>query len=151
MGVFGGIKESKYSEGGVYVLPGVYKVAVTACKHIKTRKGQEAFVVEMLVQESNNPERMPGSSMSWMVTMDKEPALGNIKQFLKTILEAEEDQIDESVVLYAVDEKENPLAGKEVRISATNITTKSNRPFTKCKFMPATLTSAEAAAEHAKG
>lgn len=134
MGVFGGIKEAKFSEGGIYVLPGVYRVQITACKQIKTRTGKQAFIVECKILESTNPERLPGSQVTWMVTLDKEPALGNIKQFLAIALECGEDQITEEVCEFAVNEQANPLKDRIVRCSAINIQTKANRPFTKCKF-----------------
>lgn len=134
MGVFGGIKEAKYSEGGVYLKPGVYRLQITACKYLHTRTGKDAFVVEMKVLESTNAERQPGSTCSWMVTLDKEPAMGNIKQFLMCAVPCAESDIDEKVVEYVVQESANPLAGKIVRCSATDIMTKANRPFTKCKF-----------------
>ncbi len=88
--------------------------------------------------------------MSWMVIfMPDTPALGNVKQFLMTALECTEDQIDESVCIYSCG-AENPLKGREVRLSAVNILTKANRPFTKCKFLPGSMNSAEASALHAK-
>ncbi len=150
MGVFGGIKEAKFSEGGVYVKAGVYKLRVTACKQIVTRKKQDAFVAEFLVLESSNTERPVGSAMSWMVIAQPDtPWLGNIKQFLMTVLESSEDQIDESVCEYAV-AAENPLKDREVRLSATDITTKKGAAFTKCKYMSAKLSSAEVATLHQK-
>lgn len=131
---FGGIENAQFSEGGIYVLPGVYRVKVLACKYKKTRKGQDAFIVEMEILESSNSQRMPGSSCSWMVTLDKEPALGNIKQFISVAVPCELDQVNEQAVLMIVSEK-NPLAGRVLRISATNIVTKANRDFTKVKWL----------------
>jgi hypothetical protein len=142
MGLFGGIKDAKYSEGGIYVLPGVYLFEIQALKAIRTRTQKDAFVAEFKVLESTNPERLPNSLCSWMVTFDKEPAMGNVKQFLASVLGVKDDQIDESVAEYAVNLVDdaatnrvaNPCKGRKVRCSAVNITTKSNRPFTKCKF-----------------
>jgi len=139
MGVFGGIKGAKYSEGGNYVKPGVHRFKVMLCKHIKTAPhtgSKDAFVVEMETLESTAHEK--GELVTWMATLDKTPSLGNIKMFLMAALPAEdvtEDQIDESVVEYAINEAENPLKDQIVRCSATNIKTKANRDFTKCKFI----------------
>jgi hypothetical protein len=154
MGLFGGIKDAKYSEGGVYIVPGVYRLQVVACKQIRTRTQKDAFVAEFKVLESSTPERPPGSAVSWMLTFDKEPAMGNLKQFLGVALKhinpaVTEDQIDESVCEYVVSAA-NPLGGIAanpaavpptpaitpviVRCSAANTKTKANRDFTKCKF-----------------
>ena len=150
MGVFGGIKEAKYSEGGVYVKQGVYKLCVTACKQIVTRKKQDAFVAEFLILESSNPERPVGSAMSWMVIAQPDtPWLGNIKQFLMTVLETEEEKIDESVCEFVVS-AENPLKDREVRLSAIDIKTKKNADFTKCKYMPLSMSAAEVQSLHQK-
>ncbi len=146
MGLFGGIGEAKYSEGGVYLKPGVYRLQVIACKYLKTRTGKDAFVVECKILESTEPSLLPGGICSWMVTLDKEPALGNIKQFLQSILACDEGQIDETVVEAAIGPT-NPLANRIVRASAVNIKTKANRDFTKVKFM---TDSAEGAAAAAK-
>lgn len=150
MGVFGGIKEAKFSEGGVYVKAGVYKLRITACKQIVTRKKQDAFVAEFLILESSNPERPVGSSMSWMVIAQPDtPWLGNIKQFLMTVLDAKEEDIDEAACEF-VCSAENPFKDREVRLSATDIKTKKNADFTKCKYLPLSMSAAEAAAQHQK-
>lgn len=144
MGLFGKIKEAKYSEGGVYLTDGVFRLAIEALKLIETRAKKQAFVAEFKVLESSNATRQPGSLCSWMVMMDKEPAMGNIKQFLASMLGVADDQIDESVAEFAVNPDNNkdtgpngtpaPIKGRIVRCSATNIKTKANRDFTKCKF-----------------
>ncbi len=143
---FGGIEKATFSEGGVYVLPGVYRVKLLACKHIRTRTQKDAFVVEMEILESSNKERQPGSVMSWMVTMDKEPALGNVKQFISVAVPCAMDQVNEEGVLYIVGEK-NPLKGRVLRIAATEIQTKAGRPFTKVKWLEDAVGAAAAAKE----
>jgi len=149
MGIFGNIGNAKYSDGGVYVLPGVYRCEILKCVYMKTRKGQDAFIVELKVLESTNKDRLPGSTMSWMVTLDKEPALGNIKQFLSEACETNMDAITEQVVEACIAEngpQPQPLAGRMVRCSATEITTKANRPFTKVKWIRDSAGAAAAAA-----
>lgn len=148
MGLFGKIGEAKFSEGGIYVLPGVYLFDIIAVKTLRTRTMKDAFVAEFSVVESSNPQRLPGSSCSWMVTFDKEPAMGNVKQFLATVLAATMEQITEAIAEAACSEA-NPLAGKRVRCSAVEITTKANRPFTKVKFLSADASAADIAKEHA--
>jgi len=130
MGKFSGIKEAKVSQGGVYLKPGVYKTKVVACKSGTTRAGVGFFVVELEALESNNPELPPGTICSWMVTLDKEPALGNIKSFLAVVNNISEKQIDEDGV-DLVCSAANPLAGKVLKASAVNIKTKAGKDFTK--------------------
>jgi len=149
MGVFGGIKEAKYSEGGVYLKTGVFALEIQAVKYLRTRTGKDAFVAEFKIEESSNTELPVGGLVSWMVTLDKEPALGNIKQFLSSAIPCDEGSIDESVVEYAIG-KDNPMAGRKVRASAINIKTKAGRDFTKVKYMRHDIGAAAAAAEHAK-
>ena len=148
MGLFGKIGEAKYSEGGIYLLPGVYRLEIVAVKTLRTRTGKDGFVAEFKVLESSNAQRLPGSSCSWMVTFDKEPAMGNVKQFLATVLGAEMEQITEAVAEAACSEQ-NPLAGKIVRCSAVEITTKAQRQFTKVKFLKDETSLADIAKEHA--
>src|SRR5262245_29083972 len=134
MGIFANIKEAKYSDGGVYVEPGVYRVQVQHVKKGRTRTAKDFFVVEMLIMESNNDKRKPGTVMSWMVTLDKEPALGNVKQFVSTATGCEMDEVDEAGVEEIVSER-NPLEKTILRISAVEIMTKANRPFTKVRWL----------------
>jgi hypothetical protein len=89
-----------------------------------------------------------------MVTMDKEPALGNIKQFVQTILpEADFDAMTEAqceqLILGICDEKLNPLKGRFARFAATEIMTKANRPFTKVKWLSDNMSAADVAKEAA--
>lgn len=138
MGVFGGIKGAKYSEGGNYVKPGVHRFKIICCKHIKTGAhtgSKDAFVAEMETLEST--VHTPGEIVSWMAMVHQSPAMGNILNFLLAALpqEAKPEDIDETVVEYAVNEAENPLKDCIVRCSAANTKTKANRDFTKCKFI----------------
>lgn len=153
MGLFGKINEAKYSEGGIYILPGVYRLRVDTVKAIRTRTAKDAFVVEVTIMESTNKDRLPGSACTWMVTLDKEPALGNIKQFISVAAPCEMDQVTEAVAeAVTVEKGENaqPLKGRIVRCSAVEIMTKANRPFTKVKFIADSVGAAEAEKIHAE-
>lgn len=149
MGLFGKIKESKFSEGGVYLTDGVFRLQVEALKVIETRAKDQAFVAEFKILESSNAARQPNSLCSWMVMLKNEPAMGNIKQFLASLLGVADDTIDESVAEFAVNQANNDkIKGRIVRCSANNIKTKAQRDFTKCKFF-ADTDAAGAAKEHA--
>lgn len=171
MGVFGNIKGAKYSDGGVYILPGTGRIEIVAIEYMeKTRKGAPGFIVEIKYLESSNPERPVGSLATWFVGLDKEPSMGNVKQFVETILpeskalfdkvcatkadeEAAERECEQLIMAICAETgpNANPMKGRKARFSATNITTKKNAPFTKVKWLSDSLTAEQVAAEAAKG
>lgn len=149
MGVFGNIGNAKYSEGGVYLGPGVFRLEIVAVKVFKTRKGQQAFCAEFIVHESSNKDHQPGSTCSWMVTLDKEPAMGNIKQFIAAVYETDMDEVTEAVADMVTDEEKNPTKGMFVRASANQIKTRKGGDFTKVKFIFDSAGTAGATKQHA--
>ena len=150
MGVFDGIGGAQYFEGGKYVAPGLYKAQIQKVKYAKTRNGRPFFVVEMKVLESSNLTDHPlGTDFSWMAMMDQDAALGNVKHFLSVASDTPINEIQASDAEDAVGE-DNPLAGTEIRVMAVNIKTKAGKDFTKCKFLSASMSAADAAAAHAK-
>lgn len=130
MGLFTGIKDAKYSEGGIYFLPGNYLVRVDKAKVGKTRKDVPFFVTETTILESDNPERKRGSSCSWMCMGDKDAFLGNVKNFCAIATEIDDADVDEAGVELIVSE-DNPLGGTILRVQATNIKTREGKDFTK--------------------
>ena len=149
MGIFDKIGNAQYFESGKYVSPGLYKAEIQKVKQAATRQKRPFFVVEMKVLESSNLKDHPlGTDMSWMVMLDQDAALGNIKHFLAV---ATGTPINEVSAKDAEDScaEDNPLGGTEIRLMAVNITTKAGNPFTKCKFIPASMSAGDAAVEHA--
>ncbi len=59
MGLFGGIKDAKYSEGGVYVVPGLFRFKIKEVKIIETRAKDKGFVAEFEVLKSSAADRQP--------------------------------------------------------------------------------------------
>ncbi len=150
MGLFSRISEANYSEGGNYLKPGVYRLETTKVISKKLRTGKDAYIVEFRVLESDNPDHRVGSEVTWMVTLDKEPAMGNIKQYIATACGTTDlSGVDEATAELTVSE-EQPLTGKVVRCSAVNITTKAGRPFTKCKFLLDSMNASDIAKAHAE-
>ena len=152
MGIFDGIEQAEFFEGGKYVAPGLYLAEIIKVKQALTRKKRPFYVVEMRVLESSNLTEHPiGTSFSWMSMLDQDAALGNIKHFVSV---ASETPIKEVKVADAEDScsEENPLAGVKVRVSAVNIKTKKSGykdDFTKVTFMPESMSAAAAAKAHA--
>ena len=93
MGMFKdtGMKGKKGGEGGLYFKPGWYTVEITRNKQGQTHPsqgGKKFFVSELKIIESTNPERKPGTPVSFMVMIDKYPdlAFGNIADFMRAAL-----------------------------------------------------------------
>jgi len=150
MGIFDKINEADYFEGGKYFTPGLYKVAVLRVKQGKTRKGRPFFVVETKIQESSNLKEHPiDTDASWMVMLDQDAALGNVKHFISVASDTPINQVQAADAEDACSES-NPLAGIELRAMAVNIKTRADKDFTKMKWMPASMSAADAAKEHAE-
>lgn len=142
MGIFDKIKEASMMEGGAYVLPGIYRVQIDVCKQKETRKKIGMVAVEMRVLESSNPDRPPGSAMSWVVTADKDAFLSNIKQFLSAVgipingvvhrLTPEDVDPAGAEMVFSAG---NPLKGHFARIYAYNVLTKAKTDFTRVKWI----------------
>lgn len=141
MGIFDGVreqqvKEAQYFERGNYVKPGRYLVEVLKVKEgtMRPPKNIGFFVVEMKVLESSDTKEHPlKSTMTWMTTMDKDAALGNIKHFLAAAGNITQDEVDLEMCKFAVSE-DNPLAGVCLQVDAVPIKTKADKDFTKVKF-----------------
>lgn len=159
MGLYGGVADAKYSEGGVYIDPGVFRFEIQACKTIKARNGKHGFVVELRVLEAAGDTKLkPGNTCSWM-TMEGETFLGNVKRFaavgaacFQGVTEVDDTAITEEAIEAIVAEKgdnANPLKGIKIRASAVNITIKKGTPFTKVTWLPDSLGAAEIEKAHA--
>lgn len=136
MGVFSAVKDARPTQGGRYFDPGNYVVKINRCKHGMTRKNVDFFVVETKILESDNDGLPIGSEASWMVTMDKDAAPGNIKSFAMAATGVDEDGIDEAGILEIVSDRQ-PLAGMIMRVEAFNKPTKEGKPFTRIKWLEA--------------
>lgn len=137
MGLFGKIKDAKSNGGGVFFLPGSYELECRCNKTGTTREGRPYFVAEFTILKSSNVERPEGTSVSFMVMLDKyiETALGNIKGYVAALFDMPEVEVDEAGVEQLV-AAENPGAGMRVKAIASNTKTKAKTDFTKVQFEP---------------
>lgn len=136
MGLFSKIGAAKSNSGGIYFLPGTYELECVACKTGETREGNKPFfVAEFTILSSSNPERPVGTSMSFMVMLDKylETALGNVKGCLAALFNVPEAEVDEAGVEAAIGPA-NPAKGAKVKATASNIKTRAGKDFTKVNF-----------------
>lgn len=135
MGLFSGVDKAKHNSGGVFFEPGSYDLECRVNKTGKTREGRPFFVAEFTILTSTNATRPVGTSVSYMVMLDKnlETGLGNIKHYVGALFDIPEDEVDETGVekLVAAD---NPGAGLKVKASATMIKTRKLADFTKVEF-----------------
>lgn len=144
--MFEGIDEARMSEGGVYFKQGAYTVDVVACKAMTNRRKIGTFIVECEVVESTCPDLPPGSACSQVITLDKEPALGNIKQFIATAMGCTPKDVTKQSVALVVSEG-NPLKGTRLKLSCQNIKTTAGKDFTKHTWKPMTDANPAPAAE----
>ena len=124
------IKEARVSEGGVYVTPGVYLVEIDKIKTGKPRLGGDNFIVTCKILASNNAERPVGSTMDWYVDMKHEPSPGNVKAFVMAAAGCSEAEVTPEIIMSIVGTAQ-PLKGRKVHLTATNIKTKAGKDFTK--------------------
>lgn len=150
MGMFKGVEQARVSEGGVYFKPGVYLAKVLACKGFQNRQQIGTFVIECELIESSEPTLPPGTLVSQVIMLNKEPALGNIKGFIATAMNDKVENVTEEMC-DMVASPGNPLKGTVLRVSAANIKTKAGAPFTKITWLQpgdqAGLAKAQAAAQ----
>lgn len=136
MSVFDKIGDATPNEGGNYILAGLYPVLyVNACKQIKSQdNGDDLCIVELDIIDSKVEGRETGETMSWIVNMKHQPALGNIKLFLSKVMCCELDDITGKVADAAFSTS-NPLGGRLIKCEAVEIETRKNKnPFTKCNW-----------------
>lgn len=129
MGIFQAVSSANPNGGGVYFLPGTYRVKIVACKSITTRAKDAAFVIEATIVESSVPERAPGTKASQVINMKHDSAPGNIRAFLAAALNVDYKQVGEEEAEAAVSDLQ-PLAGTELFLTCVMTTTKKNTPFT---------------------
>lgn len=134
--VFDAIGGATPYESGVYVEPGVYPLLyVDVIKMQRSRKGDDLFIAEFDILDSQVSTRPKGSRMSWICNFRHEAAPGNIKKFLSAVMNTPIEEVDAQGAKYSCS-AENPCHGRLVRLDATEIETKSGNPFTTCRYFP---------------
>lgn len=156
MGRFSKIRQAKVSGTGSYFVPGMYKVRIKTTKMVESSKdtGQEFFVIETEVLESDNPKIPVGGDRSQVIPMDETMTLPNIKGFIAAAsgVDPLDDDIDDKVEKFwskAVGQSlsydqiadlmvdGNPLEGVELELECVEIITRGKgQPFTKHNWQP---------------
>lgn len=141
-GMFDGIENAQSFDSGVYPEPGVYELQINRCLGKPDRFGVKMFIAELKILASTNPLRPPGTSMSWIVKLNKDPALGNIKGFMEQAMKCwcvdtgkglQAVQID-SATSEAIVGPSQPLAGVTIWAEFFNHKTQAGGNFTRVKW-----------------
>jgi len=141
MSIYDQIAASKSTLETSYYTPGHYYARILDWKAGNTRppKNLPFYALETLILASDNHEKHPvGSQATWMQTLDKDMALGNIKKAIRGILQLEEDQVTrevcEMVLAPQPETGVSVLAGTIIEVVCVNIVTKEGRDFTRPSF-----------------
>ena len=141
MGVFAGIQDARETAGGNYLKPGVYDVEVMRLSKGETRKGVAFFAADLRVLGSNNAEHPIGQVVNWFVGFDKEPALGNVKNFAVAVLSVvgtvDPTTITEQVMEQMVDKGGEGVRGVRLRVQVNLVDTKGGNKFSRHLWFPA--------------
>lgn len=158
MGHYDNIGKASISGGGVYLNAGhQYTLEILRLLDKVGRKNEIFFIAEMLIHESDDPLRAPGTQVSWTANLTKhEAAMGNVKWLLAAVNGLDisdpariEREITPQVTEFAVSAA-NPLKGRMVEVAVQNVKTKANGDFSKHAWAPTTRPPNEAIrAKHA--
>jgi hypothetical protein len=133
---FSKIGDADGSNQGIYPEPGLYPcLYVDVLKVIQSRKGDDLFIAEFDILQSDVNIRPPGTRMSWMANLTRhEAAPGNVKTFLATLMDVPLEEVDAESSKYACS-PDNPCHGRLIRLEASIIKTKEKKTdFTLCKW-----------------
>lgn len=144
------IDSVKGTEGGLYLKPGNFLLQVQRCKMIETRDGNDAFVAELKVIETDIEDKdlQPGAEPSLYVNLSgKFPklALGNVNDFVRAGLGSLAQQHGEDHppleeitlnkdIMKKITGAKNLLAGVYLDCNAFNKPTREGRDFTRMKW-----------------
>lgn len=133
---FAAIGNAEPSERSTWILPGVYSLLY--CQQLKMitsqNTGTPMFIAEFDILESGVKERPAGSSMTWICNMIHKPSPGNVRAFIAALFNTSVEEVDGDSAR-AVCGPDNPAMGRLIRCEATETLTKSNKPFTQCKWV----------------
>lgn len=142
------IAAAKASKAGNYIKPGKYVFEIQKLIADKMRGGN-MFVVEMTVvsAQQTDPAYSPnvvGSSVSYVVNMDKDSGMGNVKSFIMAVLDVPETEVTAEAVVELLGPSE-PLRFARIADEAFNrpMRSKPNEMFTNHRWEYIQLTPEE--------
>ncbi len=139
-GIFGGMGSAKVAGGGRYIEPAKWHLEARELKVFESqrKRGQWFFAAEFDVLDVKAPADYegkfpfaPGDLVSWLVNMDNDSSLGNIKGLAMALVPgSEEEDIDDAAMEGLVDSSQ-PARGLKVWANAFHVETRKGTPFTK--------------------
>lgn len=146
MGRFSGVGSAEVSARKPYFETGLFKVRVCTIKCVDARKKGLMVFAECEVLESDNPKVRVGAIHAACFKMTTDSGPGHFRLFLTACMgkspeDAEvkkmTDEQWEKFCELAVDEKKQPMAGKELRVQGSEIALKDGSPYTLLDWSPA--------------
>lgn len=141
MGLFDGVEQAKASFDAKYQGAGHYLCRIDRIKADKTRGGDEFMAVEMTVMHTfmdgqGAPEKWhkPGESTSHLLMKKHDSFLGNVKALVANVTGCHESEVTKADC-ERIASAEQPLAGAVIELSARDILTRKNQPFTKVSYI----------------
>lgn len=143
MGIFTKLQDAQMSVDSNYERPGHYWLLIDKCKSGKSRKGDEFCAIEKtclhVFDDNDGTGHKPGESVTHMIMLKHDSALGNIKQFISGTMGVEPDEVDEDIaqsIFEAEGDKDHdqPLSGTVVECINRNIVTKAGKDFTVISY-----------------
>jgi hypothetical protein len=159
MGIFGSVQDASVTGGGVYFLPGKYKVTITGCKVQTSKRNAHTYaIVECEIVESTNAERPSGSRASQVIDLGNVMGPVNVKAFVAALSgiadpaaadvngqieavwsEALGRRVNVEAVCEVVFSEGGPAEGTILDLEVAEITTRgTGKPFNKHFWSPLT-------------
>lgn len=133
MGIFSGIKDAQITGASKYLGAGQWCLKVKKCEVFEStkKKGRHFFLTEFITVSSSDPHAVVGETRSWLINLDQDSAMGNIKAFALALApDSKEEDIDEEMMEDLIS-AENPAAGIEIRAEGVLRESKSGNEYTR--------------------
>lgn len=135
MGLFASkVAGAEATERAGYFGSGIYTVQVDQLKAIKTRKGEDALVIECDVLEASGSTIPVGSRRSQIIMLSWESGPASIKKAIAAISGCRVDEVDEEGIDLAISD-EQPLHGRLARLECNEVETRKGGTFTQHLWM----------------
>jgi len=126
MGIAKRVAKAHASVSAKYFKPGQYLVWVERCKEVVNGSGDDVFVAECHVLETDSEQRKAGDSCDWVQNFRFKSAPGNVKA-LMLALGLDEDGAEDPDTLEEILGEANAAHGIVLEADCSSIVTKENK------------------------